>query len=71
MKSAALSASLRLILTLVAIPVLVAVPGDRRANTIVLDETGVKNLRIQTVQVEPGDFPQTIFALGRIETLPG
>jgi multidrug efflux pump subunit AcrA (membrane-fusion protein) len=71
MKFPAFTASLRLLLTLVAIPVLTAASGDRRANTIVLDETGVKNLRIQTVQVQPGDFPQTIFALGRIETLPG
>jgi len=42
----------------------------RAANTIVLDETGVKNLRIETVQVEETDFEETIFALGRIETIP-
>lgn len=43
----------------------------RRANTVVLDATGVKNLRIETVQAEPGDFEETIFALGRIEVYPG
>jgi membrane fusion protein, heavy metal efflux system len=45
--------------------------ATRRANTVVLDETGVKNLRIQTVVVEPGDFEETVFALGRIEVYPG
>jgi multidrug efflux pump subunit AcrA (membrane-fusion protein) len=48
-----------------------AAPADRRANTIILDATGVKNLRIETVQVEPGNFDETVFALGRIEVLPG
>jgi membrane fusion protein, heavy metal efflux system len=43
----------------------------RRTNTIVLDETGVKNLRIQTTVVEPGDLDETTFALGRIEVYPG
>ena len=43
----------------------------RRANTVILDETGVKNLRIRTVVVEPGDFEETTFALGRIEVYPG
>ncbi|MET0262078.1 MAG: efflux RND transporter periplasmic adaptor subunit [Rariglobus sp.] len=45
--------------------------ATRRANTVVLDETGVKNLRIQTVVVEPGNFEETVFALGRIEVYPG
>jgi membrane fusion protein, heavy metal efflux system len=47
--------------------------GDakRNANTIVLDDTGVKNLRIETVEAEETDFEQTIFALGRIEAIPG
>lgn len=43
----------------------------RRMNTVVLDATGVQNLRIQTVVAEPGDFEETIFALGRIEAYPG
>jgi multidrug efflux pump subunit AcrA (membrane-fusion protein) len=45
--------------------------SSREANTIVLDATGVQNLRIQTVVAEPGDFEETIFALGRIEVYPG
>lgn len=42
----------------------------RAANTIVLDETGVKNLRIETVEVEETDFETAIFSLGRIESIP-
>ena len=45
--------------------------ATRRANTVILDETGVQNLRIQTVVVEPADFEETVFALGRIEIYPG
>ena len=37
---------------------------------VVLDETGVKNLRIETVLVEETDFEATIFSLGRIEVIP-
>lgn len=48
-----------------------AEPADRRANTVVLDAAAVKNLRIQTVVTEPGDFEETVFALGRIEVYPG
>jgi membrane fusion protein, heavy metal efflux system len=40
------------------------------ADTIVLDETGVKNLRIETVEVEETDFEETVFALGRIAEIP-
>ena len=49
------------------------VEGDpnRVANTVVLDENGVKNLRIETVEAEETDFEETIFALGRIESHPG
>lgn len=42
----------------------------RASNTVVLDDTGVKNLRIETVEVEETDFEQTIFSLGRIEAIP-
>ncbi len=41
------------------------------ANTVVLDEMGVRNLRLKMVEVEPGTFEETTFALGRIEVLPG
>ena len=37
---------------------------------IVLDETGVKNLRIETVEAEETDFEETVFALGRIAEIP-
>lgn len=43
---------------------------ESNANTIVLDETGVKNLRIETAAVEEADFKTTAFALGRTEAIP-
>jgi len=42
----------------------------RAANTIILDETGVRNLRIQTEAVEERDFETTVFAVGRFEERP-
>lgn len=50
---------------------LVAASSDRASNTVVLDENGVANLRIETVVAEPGRFEETVFALGRIEVYPG
>ena len=47
-----------------------AVDPQRVANTVVLDETGVKNLRIETIEVEETDFEESIFALGRVEAIP-
>lgn len=47
------------------------VAEESNTNTIVLDETGVKNLRIETVTVEETDFEESIFSLGRIEAIPG
>lgn len=44
--------------------------AKRTANTVILDETGVKNLRIETVEVEENDFETTVFSLGRIQTIP-
>ncbi|WP_035607349.1 efflux RND transporter periplasmic adaptor subunit [Haloferula sp. BvORR071] len=44
--------------------------ANEDANTVVLDETGVKNLRIETVVAEESDFEESVFALGRIESLP-
>lgn len=49
---------------------LAAGDAKRISNTVVLDETGVKNLRIETVEAEETDFEQTIFSLGRIEAIP-
>ncbi|MCC6234444.1 MAG: efflux RND transporter periplasmic adaptor subunit [Verrucomicrobiales bacterium] len=43
----------------------------RWANTVVLDETGVRNLRLRTEEVSEEVFEQTFFALGRIDVRPG
>lgn len=43
---------------------------DRSANSVILDKTGVRNLRIETVQVEARTFERTVFAIGRIEEIP-
>ena len=43
----------------------------RNANTVILNETGVKNLRIETVMVEESEFEESVFALGRIDVYPG
>jgi len=48
-----------------------AAAAARKANTVILDATGVANLRIQTAVAEPGDFEETLFALGRIDVYPG
>lgn len=42
-----------------------------KTNTVILDETGVKNLRIETVETEESDFEEVVFALGRIRVAPG
>ena len=47
-----------------------AADPQRIANTVVLDETGVKNLRIETIDVEETDFEESVFSLGRIEAIP-
>jgi len=44
---------------------------ERIANTVILDETGVKNLQLETVMVEERDFENTVFAVGRVEEIPG
>lgn len=38
---------------------------------VILDETGARNLRLETALVEEGDFEETAFALGRLEVVPG
>lgn len=45
--------------------------SGRAANTVILDEIGVKNLRLETVMVEERDFEQSVFAIGRVEEIPG
>lgn len=44
---------------------------ERQKNTVILDEAGVKNLRIESVMVEERDFNTTVFAVGRVEEIPG
>lgn len=63
--------SLFFILFFTTSSLLAAVDAKRAASTIVLDENGVKNLRIETLEVEETSFEETIFALGHIEVLPG
>ncbi len=47
-----------------------AIDPQRAANTVVLTETGVKNLRIETAEAEETEFEETVFSLGRIEAIP-
>jgi multidrug efflux pump subunit AcrA (membrane-fusion protein) len=49
----------------------VAADPDRKANTVVLNETAVKNLGIETEEAEERTFEETVFALGRIRVAPG
>lgn len=65
MKSTSLGIAAALVLAATSPPA-----SAQDANTIVLDENGVKNLRIETVEVEETDFEETVFALGRIEEIP-
>jgi cobalt-zinc-cadmium efflux system membrane fusion protein len=41
------------------------------SKNIILDETGVKNLRIETAIAEESDFAETVFAIGRVEAISG
>lgn len=67
MKRTLLLASL---LTLATLPLPAKVSPEKAAATVILDENGVKNLKIETAEAEETDFEQTIFALGRIEPIP-
>jgi multidrug efflux pump subunit AcrA (membrane-fusion protein) len=44
--------------------------ASRAADTIILDESGVRNLRITTQEVDTHYFESTVFAIGRIEEVP-
>jgi multidrug efflux pump subunit AcrA (membrane-fusion protein) len=44
---------------------------DRRQNTIVLDPLRVENLGIETAETEESEFEETVFAVGKLEVLPG
>jgi membrane fusion protein, heavy metal efflux system len=45
-------------------------PSAPKLETTILDETGVKNLRIETAQAEETNFEETVFAFGRTEAVP-
>jgi cobalt-zinc-cadmium efflux system membrane fusion protein len=49
----------------------VSLKQAKLANTVVLDEVAVKNLRIETVTAEEQTFHETIFTLGTIQVRPG
>ena len=66
--------SIRLVLPYLFIthlPAEEAIDPERAANTIILTESGVKNLRIELIEAEERTFNETVFAIGRIEDVPG
>ena len=52
------------------LPVLATGLMAQASNMIILDEVGVRNLRIETAEVLEQDFESTVFAIGRIEEIP-
>ena len=48
-----------------------AIAEPSNQNTVILDEIGIKNLKIRTVMVAEQDFQKTVFAIGRVEEVPG
>jgi len=62
---------IRWILPIILTATAIAAEPNRAANTVVLDESAIKNLKLQTVEVEQTDFEETVFALGRIRVAPG
>ncbi|HRQ87637.1 MAG TPA: efflux RND transporter periplasmic adaptor subunit [Bacteroidia bacterium] len=54
-----------------SIALALALTTHAQEDIVILDATGVKNLRIETITAEERDFEETAFALGRIETVPG
>jgi membrane fusion protein, heavy metal efflux system len=60
-----------LLILLLATALHAAMSPEEAANTVILDESGIKNLRIETVEAEETDFEETVFALGRINVAPG
>lgn len=55
-----------------ALPTAASIAADatRASSTVVLSETGVQNLRIETVEVEETTFEEIVFSLGQIEHIP-
>jgi len=60
---------MKTILFLLASSLLAIAAGPSK--TVILDENGVKNLRIETQVVEETTFEESVFALGEIEVYPG
>ena len=60
---------MKTILFLLATSLLATASGPSK--TVILDENGVKNLRIETQVVEESTFEESVFALGEIEIYPG
>lgn len=61
----------RLLYLLTLLSLLAPSRAEETEEVIILDEIGVKNLRIETVAAAESDFSQTIYTLGRIEAAPG
>lgn len=62
------------VLALAALGKLGAVDAEkaaRLANTVFLDATGVKNLRLEMAEAEERTFDETLHVLGRVEVFPG
>lgn len=62
---------MNLLRTLISLFALTAFPiSAAEPDLVILDETGVKNLRIETVPVIETVFDETFFSLGHIESIP-
>lgn len=60
-----------LLLVFINWPLAIALAASNPANPIILSESSMRNLRLETVLAEDSVFEETIFALGRIDVLPG
>jgi membrane fusion protein, heavy metal efflux system len=60
-----------LVTPLTAAPATDSAKPNRSANTVSLDAMAIQNLQIETTEAEETTFSETIFALGRIQVLPG
>ena len=61
----------RLIYLVSILSLSLSAPAEETEDIIILDETGVRNLSLETVVAEESDFSHTIATLGRIEAVPG
>ena len=59
-----------LVVLVLVVPVLRA-DEKRSENTVILESSGVANLGLEFIEVDEETFSETVFALGRIEVLPG